>query len=109
MENLQERLENVVTKLWKSTKAEIQQSPIEEYTKDDLHHLINRLMADVLINMSKRTYFIALTDSYGQRTGYYETIELSDNEIETNRFGFKEHKGNFLYESLSDVLRAVQN
>lgn len=105
----QERLEQVVSKLWKSTKAEIQKSHIETYTKEDLHHLINHLMSDVLINMSKKTYFIALTDSYGQRNGYYETIELTEAEIEMNRFGFKEHKGHFLYESLAEVLRAVQD
>jgi len=104
-----ERLEKIVIKLWKSTKAEIQKSNREEYTKDDLHFLIDHLVNNVLIDMSNKTYFIALTDSYGQRNGYYETIELTDAEIETNRFGFKEYNGHFLYESLAEVLRAVQN
>ena len=56
-----------------------------------------------------KTYFIATRDSYGQRTGTFTSAELSDEQIEINRFGSKMYQGQFLYESYLEVLRAVQD
>jgi hypothetical protein len=56
-----------------------------------------------------KTYYICDEDHYGQRTGTYRTIELSDEQITLDRFGLKRYKGQFLYETLSSVLRACQD
>ena len=56
-----------------------------------------------------KTYFIAKEDSYGQRTGTYESLELSEDQIEINRFGSKTYQGRFLYESFLEVLIAIQD
>jgi hypothetical protein len=57
----------------------------------------------------KKTYYIANTDSYGQRNGTYRSVDLSDDEVETNHMGWKTYKGHFLYESQLDVTYAVQD
>lgn len=54
----------------------------------------------------KTLYFIANCDSYGQRSGTYERIYLSDDEIELNHMGWKFHKGKFLYESEIEIIYA---
>ena len=56
-----------------------------------------------------KRYYICDEDHYGQRTGTYRTIELSDEQITIDRFGLKRYKGQFLYETLSSVLRACQD
>lgn len=56
-----------------------------------------------------KTYYLCNEDQYGQRTGTYKTIELSDEQITLDRFGLKRYKGQFLYETLSSVLRACQD
>lgn len=55
---------------------------------------------------TKTLYFISICDDYGQRTGRYKRIYLSDDEIEFNHMGWKLHKGTFLYESQPDILFA---
>jgi hypothetical protein len=57
----------------------------------------------------KKLYFICNTDSYGQRTGTYKRVYLSDDEIETDHRGWKFHKGVFLYDSEMGVLYACQD
>ncbi len=54
-----------------------------------------------------KTYFITNTDSYGQRTGTFRSVELSDDQVEINRFGSKMYQGEFLYESYWDACRAA--
>lgn len=56
-----------------------------------------------------KNYFIATTDSYGQRDGSYRSLELTEDQIEINQFGFKTYNGYFLYESFEQVLRAIQD
>lgn len=56
----------------------------------------------------KKTYFYCKYDSYGQRSGYYDQIELSASEIETIN-GCMYWKGNFLYSSFSECLWACQS
>lgn len=55
-----------------------------------------------------KRYYIA--DEYqGQRTGTFQEIMLSKEEITLDRFGNKTYNGKYLYESLLDVLRAIQS
>jgi len=56
-----------------------------------------------------KTYFIAIRDSYGQRTGTFQSLELSEDQISINQYGSKTYNGSFLYESLSEVVRAIQD
>ena len=56
-----------------------------------------------------RNYFIATRDSFGQRTGTFTSVELSEDQVEINRFGSKMYQGQFLYDSYLEVLRAVQD
>jgi hypothetical protein len=56
-----------------------------------------------------KTYFIATRDSYGQRTGTFQSLELSEDQVSTNQYGSKTYNGSFLYESLSEVLIAIQD
>lgn len=55
------------------------------------------------------TYFICNTDSYGQRTGTYRSIQISEADIETNHHGWKIYNGMFLYESEHQVMLACQD
>jgi hypothetical protein len=55
------------------------------------------------------TYFICNTDRYGQRTGTYRSIQLSDGDIETNCHGWKMYNGMFVYESEHQVMLACQD
>jgi hypothetical protein len=57
---------------------------------------------------TKKTYFVSNVDSYGQRTGTYRSIELSEDEIRTNCHGWKMHNDIFLYESELEILTACQ-
>lgn len=56
-----------------------------------------------------KTYFIAKEDGYGQRTGNFEQVQLSEDQIEINHYGHKTYRGRFLYESFAEVLRAIQD
>lgn len=56
-----------------------------------------------------KTYFICNVDSYGQRSGTYYSVQLSDDQIEISVHGFKLFKGRFLYESELEVIRACQD
>lgn len=56
-----------------------------------------------------RTYYVCDIDSYGQRTGTYTKLHLSNNDITINRFGCETYNGKFLYDSLMQVLYACQD
>jgi hypothetical protein len=56
-----------------------------------------------------KTYYVCDIDSYGQRTGTYTTLNLSDNDISINQFGCETYNGRFLYDSLMQVLYACQD
>jgi len=54
-------------------------------------------------------YFYCKYDSYGQRTGLYESIELTQDQVYTDRHGNLHHNGHFLYTNESDVIIACLN
>ena len=56
-----------------------------------------------------KTSFICNEDNYGQRIGTYYSIELSDKDIDTDRFGMKRYKGHYLYEDEYQALLSCQN
>jgi hypothetical protein len=55
------------------------------------------------------TYFICNTDSYGQRTGTYSAIQLSEGDVIIDSYGNKRHGGKFLYDSELEIARACQD
>jgi hypothetical protein len=56
------------------------------------------------------TYFICNVDSYGQRTGTYTTIQLSESDIKIDNYGNKlTNEGRFLYDNEIEVIRACQD
>ena len=56
-----------------------------------------------------KTYFICNEDNYGQRIGTYYSIELSKEDICTDRFGMNRYNGHFLFDDEYQVLLACQN
>jgi hypothetical protein len=56
----------------------------------------------------RKTYYYCNRDSYGQRTGSYTKIELSDDQI-TMDGTYKYYKQHLLYENLSECWDACQN
>jgi hypothetical protein len=56
-----------------------------------------------------KTYFICDEDAYRQRTGTYIKVELSKEQIDIDMFGNEMYRGQYLYTSLAQVLRACQN
>lgn len=53
-----------------------------------------------------KTYFFCDEDNYCQRTGTYQSIELSHDDIMLDRHGNLYHNGHFLYKSEEQVIIA---
>jgi hypothetical protein len=56
----------------------------------------------------RKTYYYCNRDAYGQRSGSYTKIELSDDQI-TMDGTYKYYKQHLLYENLSECWDACQN
>lgn len=53
-----------------------------------------------------KTYYFCNEDNFGQRTGTYQQIELSNEDLFTDRYGNKHYNGHFLYESEEQIIIA---
>jgi hypothetical protein len=53
-----------------------------------------------------KTYYFCDEDNYGQRTGTYQSIELSHDDIMLDRHGNLYHNGHFLYKSEEEIIIA---
>jgi hypothetical protein len=53
-----------------------------------------------------KTYYFCDEDNYGQRTGTYQSIELSLDDITLDRRGNKYYDNKFLYESEEQIIIA---
>jgi hypothetical protein len=63
-------------------------------------------MTHEIIADSTKTYYFCDEDNYGQRTGTYQSIELSHDDIMLDRHGNIYHNGHFLYKSEEQIIIA---
>ena len=61
------------------------------------------------MKQTKRIYYFCQYDSYGQRNGFYNMVELRESSIEISSDGSKYWEGHFLYEDLKQCLAACQD
>lgn len=61
------------------------------------------------MKQTKKTYYYCRYDSYGQRSGWFNTVELHESSIEISSDGSKYWEGHFLYEDFKRCLEACQD